>query len=159
MSELVISLPALRGLTESLTADVERGAALFLRTDSVGDCYLVREVLPTEDGDCLNASATEVTFAPQFLTRVTRYAREKGFSLALLHTHPTGFDCFSATDDETELGLAEFMRERNPGRETLSVVLCDGRLIARKFGGRDAPLARVRRAGRRALRPASPRVW
>ncbi|MGY6126061.1 ThiF family adenylyltransferase [Paraburkholderia strydomiana] len=143
MSELVISLPALRALNELLAADVERGAVLFLRADSVGERYLVREVLPAKEGDYLNASSCEITFAPEFLTRVTRRAREMGFSLAMLHTHPAGFARFSTTDDETELGLADFMHERNPAGETFSVVLCDGHLIARKFGVRDRVSVRV----------------
>lgn len=143
MSELVISAPTLHYLTESLGADVERGAVLYLTRDLVGDRYLVRKVELAQPEDCLRASAIEITFAPQFLTRVTRRAREDGFSLAVLHTHPSGYSDFSPVDDETEAGLLGFMRDRNPEHDCFSVVLCNGQLIARKFAAAERVDVRV----------------
>ncbi|MGN7985495.1 HesA/MoeB/ThiF family protein [Burkholderia sp. 22313] len=151
MSELVISAPTLHYLNESLGAAVERGAVLYLTRDLDGDRYLVREVELAQPEDCLHASASEITFAPQFLTRVTRRARERGFSLALLHTHPSGYNDFSPVDDETEVGLQGFMCDRNPAHECFSVVLCDGQVIARTFGA--AERVNVRIVGAEVLLP------
>jgi molybdopterin/thiamine biosynthesis adenylyltransferase len=137
MTELVISAVALRYLTQALDAEVEGGAVLYLNHDVTADRYLVHEMSIAAAEDHLHASRTEITFAPQFLVGVTRRARESNRSLALVHTHPAGFADFSVVDDKTEAGLADFMRSRNPGRECFSLVLCDGHLIARRFGTTD----------------------
>lgn len=137
MTAIVISAVVLRHLAQSLDAEVERGAVLYLNHDVVGDRYLVHEVTIAGAQDYLHSSRTEITFAPQFLTYVTRHARESNRSLALLHTHPAGFADFSAVDDHTEAGLADFLRNRNPDRACFSLVLCDGRLVARQLGTTD----------------------
>jgi molybdopterin/thiamine biosynthesis adenylyltransferase len=134
MSEIAIGAPALRHLVESLAADVERGAALYLTYDEIGERHLVQEVALAGPDDVISASGVEITFAPQFLTYVTRRARQTGRGLALLHTHPSGFAEFSARDDATEAELAGFMADRLEGNACFSLVLCDGRLIARRFG-------------------------
>jgi molybdopterin/thiamine biosynthesis adenylyltransferase len=134
MTELVISVQALEKLINALHADVERGAVLFLNHDPVSDRYLVANVLVAEEGDVLHAHETEITFAPQFLTKTTRRARENRKALALLHTHPRGYNNFSTVDDRAEEGLAPFMLDRLGGQDCLSVVLCGRELVARKIG-------------------------
>jgi molybdopterin/thiamine biosynthesis adenylyltransferase/proteasome lid subunit RPN8/RPN11 len=133
MTEIVFPSPTFDRLL-LLKDRTERGAAIYLEQDAASGRYLVRQCEIAEGSDVLSVSASEITFAPQFLTRTTRRARENGQSLALLHTHPSGVRNFSATDDRTEQDLASFMRTRNPGKETFSMVLCDGRLIGRHFG-------------------------
>jgi molybdopterin-synthase adenylyltransferase len=134
MSEIVIGGSTHAGLVDALASDVERGAALYLNHDPISDRYLVDEVVVAGSDDCVTASATEITFAPQFLTRVTRCARQTKRCFALLHTHPSGFLDFSPTDDATEATLVDFLNGRSEGRPCFSLVLCDGHLIARRFG-------------------------
>jgi molybdopterin/thiamine biosynthesis adenylyltransferase len=134
MTEIAISTTTLQDITASLSANVERGAALYLRHDMAGNRYLVEAYETAKEADCLSASSIEITFAPQFLTRVTRVARERQQHLALLHTHIKGVEDFSSVDDHAEQMLADFMHSRNPERRAFSMVLCDGRLIARLFG-------------------------
>ncbi|MFL9895903.1 HesA/MoeB/ThiF family protein [Paraburkholderia sp. RL17-381-BIF-C] len=134
MSEIVIGGSTLAGLVDALASDVERGAALYLNYDPISDRYLVDEVVVAGSDDCVTASVTEITFAPQFLTRVTRCARQTKRCFALLHTHPSGFLGFSPTDDATEATLVDFLNGRSDGRPCFSLVLCDGHLNARRFG-------------------------
>ena len=134
MTEISISAPAVNALLALHNADGERGAVLYLCFDSESGRYLVQEIEIAEEADRLSASEIEITFAPQFLTRVTRRARDKKQHLALLHTHPNGATEFSLTDNQTEQGLAEFMRRRMPDGHTFSVILCDGKFKARWFG-------------------------
>ena len=112
--EIVFSEAMHRHLDRMLAANEERGAALLLQHDPISNRFLVQEAVIAEDADRLHASATEITFAPQFLVRVTRLAHSSGRSLALMHSHPSGFLEFSGTDDRTEVGLVDFLRDRNP---------------------------------------------
>ncbi len=132
--EIVFSEPLHRHLERMLAGGEERGAALLLQHDPISDRFLVQEAVIAEEGDRLHATATEITFAPQFLVRVTRLAQSSGRSLALMHSHPSGFLQFSGTDDRTEAGLVEFLRDRNPTGFSFSLVLCDGRILARRVG-------------------------
>jgi molybdopterin/thiamine biosynthesis adenylyltransferase len=134
MTEVVIAESALRQLVDTLRADVERGAILFLNRNALAQSYLVHEVEIAGPQDILHSNATEITFAPQFLVAVTRRARATGRSLAFVHTHPSDFPDFSMSDDETERGLSDFLRERNPEGHSFSIVLCDGIPVARCFG-------------------------
>jgi molybdopterin/thiamine biosynthesis adenylyltransferase len=134
MTEIVISVTAMNTLLPLLNADVERGAALYLSYDAAGERYLVQEVELAGKDDCLSANEVEITFAPQFLTRITKRARQRRQHLALLHTHPSGSSEFSGIDDSTEQRLADFMQSRNPEGQSFSLILCDGRIKARCFG-------------------------
>jgi molybdopterin-synthase adenylyltransferase len=145
MSEIIISTPALTSLIAQLRDEVERGAALLLNHDAISDRYLVHEVIIAGPEDCIRATESEITFAPQFLTAVTRRACDSGRSLGILHSHPSGFDRFSLTDDKTEAGLADFMRSRMGEHACFSLILCDGVLRARRFG--EGALVPIREVG------------
>jgi molybdopterin-synthase adenylyltransferase len=132
MREIVIDEPKLQALIAALDSTEERGAALYLT--NAGDRCLVREIEVAGPDDRVSSSAVDITFAPQFLTRVTRRAREKRMHLAILHTHPAGYENFSTVDDTTEAGLAEFMHRRNPDHPSISMVLCSGTIKARRLG-------------------------
>lgn len=148
MSEILIGCSTLSDLIDALASDTERGAALYLNHDPLSDRFLVDEVVVAGPDDQVAASATEITFAPQFLTRVTRCARETKRCFALLHTHPIGFPDFSPMDDATEATLVDFLNGRSQGRPCFALVLCDGRLIGRRFG--ESTRVAVREVGRRS---------
>ena len=86
--EIVFSEPLHQYLERTLAGNEERGAALLLQHDPISDRFLVQDAVIAEEGDRLHATATEITFAPQFLVRVTRLAQSSGRSLALIHSHP-----------------------------------------------------------------------
>jgi molybdopterin-synthase adenylyltransferase len=138
VTEIVIGAPTFRALSTALEADAERGAALYLSYDAESDRYLVRGIEVADEVDRISATELEITLAPLFLTRITRRARERRLHLALLHTHPQGCDGFSLVDDQAEHGLAEFMQRRNPACETFSMVLCEGKIKARRFATTEA---------------------
>jgi len=143
MTEIVIGVSTLNELKHALESNVERGAALFMNFDAPRGRYLVHEVQIAGMEDCISASEIGITFAPQFLTYITRRAREAQKSLGLLHTHPNGFSNFSGIDDRTEEGLADFMSSRSGGQPCFAFVLCDGKLIARRFGTAERVAVRV----------------
>ncbi|MCG7400385.1 HesA/MoeB/ThiF family protein [Caballeronia zhejiangensis] len=133
MNEIVIGMPLLHDLVEQMRDEVERGAVLFLNHDPVSDRYLVAEAVVAADGEYLSATKSEITFAPHFLTAMTRRARRDGKSMAIVHSHPSGCNNFSTVDDSTEAALADFMRNRLGENACFSLILCDGHLKARRF--------------------------
>jgi molybdopterin/thiamine biosynthesis adenylyltransferase len=143
MKEIVIAAHTLDLLVRELGGDCEQGASLYLKFDVSGERWLVHAWEIASSDDVVSASSIEITFAPQFLTRCSRRARDSGCALALLHTHPSGANCFSPVDDETEKKLAQFMDTRSCGRPTFSLVLCDGALLARLFGSQNYVTVRV----------------
>lgn len=132
--EVIISADVLTKMSNALFDETERGAALYLQHDKAGHRFLVHTYELAVDDDVIAANEFEITFAPQFLTRVTRRARSRGVSLGVLHTHPPGALFFSNTDDHAEQTLAHFMAERSGGLPTFAFVLCEGTLLARVFG-------------------------
>src|SRR5690349_16351901 len=134
MTEVVISESGLRQLVDALSADVERGAILYLNRNVEAQSYIVHEAAIAGPQDILHSSATEITFAPQLLVAVTRRARATGRSLAFFHTHPPGPPDSSMTDDSTDGRLSGFLKERNPKAPSISIVECEGIPIARRFG-------------------------
>lgn len=134
MTEIVIGAPTFRALTAGLAAETERAAALYLNYDAESDRYLVRSVEIAEELDRLSATEIDITLSPLFLTRITRRARDRGLHLAIMHTHPHGCVDFSVIDDQAERDLVKFMHERNPTRQTFSMVLCEDNIKARRFG-------------------------
>ena len=153
MTEIAIGSPTINNLLTSLQADTERGAALYLRYDSISDRYLVQEIEIADETNILSATKSEITFAPQFLTRVTRRAHERKQHLALLHTHPKEVPDFSMTDNITEQGLSEFMQRRIPEGDTFSLILCEGKLKARWFGTKE--YISVRQIGSEIILPVA----
>jgi molybdopterin/thiamine biosynthesis adenylyltransferase len=107
-----------------------------LRHEPSSDRYLVTDIDFAEGSDQLSATPTEFSFAPQFLTRTTRSAHERGLHLALIHSHPAAFTAFSSVDNEAEAGLSDFMHERLKGAATFSVLVCGQEVRARQLGTR-----------------------
>jgi molybdopterin/thiamine biosynthesis adenylyltransferase len=134
MNELVLTASQFSFLRESLNDEVERGAVLYFHVDSSGHRYLLHSWEIATPSDVLFSSNSEITFASQFLTRCTRHARERNLALGILHTHPAGAPFFSTVDDDTEAKLADFMYRRSASLSPVSLVLCEGFLLARLFG-------------------------
>lgn len=141
--EIVLTADVLAKLCGELADKTERGAALYLQHDKAGNRFLVRSWESAQSKDVVAANEFEITFAPQFLTRISRAARTKGMALGVLHTHPSGTHFFSKADDLAEQKLLNFMAERNGGLPTFAFVLCEGRLLARVFGTFDLLPIRV----------------
>jgi molybdopterin-synthase adenylyltransferase len=134
MTEIIIAAPMLDSLRQPMGCGTEWGAAIFLQSSNGGNRFLVERIEIASAQDVLSATENEITFAPQFLTRVTREARRSDRSVALMHSHPSGALFFSAVDDKAESRLVRFISSRNPAQPSFSMVWCDGQLIARKFG-------------------------
>lgn len=134
MTQLVFSEGRLTQLFEAARSALEIGAAVFLRHEPNSDRYLVADIEFAQGSDQLSATPTEFTFAPQFLTQVTRSARERGLHLALVHSHAAGYNDFSTVDNTTEAGLSDFMHERLKGATAFSVLVCGQEVRARQFG-------------------------
>lgn len=134
MTQLVFTEGMLSGLFEAASSHLEIGAVAFLRHIPISDRYLVTRIEFAEGSDRLSATSTEFSFAPEFLTRVTRHAREGSVHLALIHSHPKGCSGFSSIDNETEALLSGFIRDRLAGAEAFSMLVCDRQISARRLG-------------------------
>ena len=132
--EIVFSEPLHRHLERMLAGDEERGAALLLQHDPISDRFLVQEAVIAEDGDRLHASATEITFAPQFLVRVTRLANSQRPFFGAATQPPFGI-LGVFRDGRSDGGRSRGIPAGpKPYRLNFSLVLCDGRILARRVG-------------------------
>jgi ThiF family/Prokaryotic homologs of the JAB domain len=77
--------------------------------------------IPTEDR--VDASIKHVTWNTNSFAQLCRRAKEEGLVPAIVHSHPRGFDGFSAQDDHNERDLFTMARNRNgEGTRLVSVV-------------------------------------
>jgi molybdopterin/thiamine biosynthesis adenylyltransferase len=98
--------------------------------------------------DYVRRSPTGVQLTPRFVAQVTKRAVQAGQGLVFAHNHPgTRPPRFSATDDQGELELVEFLKRRLPGRLHVALVVSRGGASARVLGT-DKPV-RVIEVGRR----------
>ena len=137
MTEIVIAVTSIDALRAAFCRPTEWGGAIFFQKNSLGNKLLLHTLEIASEVDIIEASAIEVSFAPQFLTRITREAKRLNCAVALVHSHPAGHLYFSAKDDHAEQGLVDFMRRRNPEHDSYSLVWCNDQIIARKIGTQD----------------------
>ncbi len=115
--------------------------------------YLSREVVPVAAPDVISASAEHVRTRTGTFAGLLKRARDEDLTIAVVHSHPAGYDRFSEVDDADEPALVQLAQNRNGGAaEVLSVVLGrSGRMFGRVWQapGRHQPLAAVRVVGDR----------
>lgn len=85
--------------------------------------YTSYEVIAIPPEDRVDASDKHVTWNTNSFAQLCRRAAEEGLVPAIVHSHPGGFDGFSAQDDRNERDLRIMARNRNgAGTRLLSVV-------------------------------------
>lgn len=137
--KLRISEPQWSGLKTALLArhDVESAAILLcssLGTDS--EIIAVRHVKVVPDEAYHLRRVDQLSIDPVAMNRLTRQARDEGWSIFTIHTHP-GADSawFSAADDAGDARLMPSLACQVPNVPHGSIVLAaSGAVVARTFG-------------------------
>ncbi|MCB1357230.1 MAG: ThiF family adenylyltransferase [Maritimibacter sp.] len=81
--------------------------------------YTSYEVIAIPLEDRVNASHKHVTWSSNSFAQLCRRAAAEGLVPAIVHSHPGGFDGFSAQDDRNERDLFIMARNRNGSRARL----------------------------------------
>ena len=116
--------------------DGKEAVALLLCGRRAGDrreCLVVREVHDIPYDLCSERTATLVTWPPDYIAPLLDRAADKGFSVIKVHSHPSGYSAFSATDDEGDARLLPIFRgwvEADIAHGS-AVMLPDGKMFGR----------------------------
>lgn len=117
--------------------DVESAGLLIgepLSTPS-GTVIVVRDAVVVADGAYLIRRRDQISIDPVALNRLTRPARDRGWSVFTVHTHPgASAPWFSAADDAGDARLMPSLHRQIPDTPHGSLVLVDnGSVVARAF--------------------------
>jgi molybdopterin/thiamine biosynthesis adenylyltransferase len=137
MNRLVFAGDELSSLRGALMSQAPREAAAVVLVSvgkgAKGTRLLARDSLVVPPEGYLIQEPARLSFSPEILVPVLKKARNEGWSLVLVHTHPFGGHVFfSAADDEGEAKLMPAIFGRAPDRPHGALVLggdgFDGRL-------------------------------
>jgi hypothetical protein len=151
-------------LCEHLLArkDVESAGLLLGEATQTraGTLVAVREAFALPDAAYRIRRRDQLSLDPVALNRLTRCARDRGWSVFTIHTHPGATEpWFSAADDAGDARLMPSMRCQIPDAPHGSIVLVDnGTAIARVFDANAVSEEISLQIVGRTLRTASPRV-
>lgn len=82
----------------------------------------VREI---PEGDIISADEVHITWHTDSFVKALRDAEANDYTVAIVHTHPSGYFEFSQQDDENEQDLVQLAVNRNgDGTKLISLVLC-----------------------------------
>jgi hypothetical protein len=136
-----IAEPLWISLCQQLLArgDVESAGILLGEpiATSAGTVVAVREAGAIPDDAYLIRRRDQLSIDPVAMNRLTRPARDRGWSVFTIHTHPGASEpWFSAADDAGDSRLMPSLHSRTPGVPHGSIVLVDsGCVSARVFDG------------------------
>lgn len=121
------------------------------RTSAAGTSLLVHKVFPIPYADCPVRSRDRVTWNTRLLEPLLSDAAKRGLAVLKLHSHPGGYDRFSAYDDaaDAELFPSVFGWVDSDLSHGSAVMLPEGRIFGRAAlaNGTFQPFARVAVAG------------
>lgn len=139
MNEIRITSDDLALLRESLVGHSVEHCAVLLAAPAAGNggptCLIVREVLFPSANEYLSQTAVFAQLSPTFVAHVTKRAKNGKLQLVFVHSHlAPSPPHFSATDDEGERVLAQFLSGRGLEGIHGAMVLSPGGLRARNLG-------------------------
>lgn len=113
---------------------------------------VVHRVVPIPYGDCPERTPTRVTWNTHpYLFDALSDAANKGMAIVKIHSHPTSYEAFSSTDDDSDRELFErvfpFLDTNEPHGS--AIMLPGGRVFGRWFDDKltATPLTHVARIG------------
>jgi molybdopterin/thiamine biosynthesis adenylyltransferase len=119
--------------------------------NNIEDRFLTREVHILPDIDLLSSESYQVSWNNNHFIKILSNAEAKNFSVAVIHSHPSGVEHFSSIDDMGERELFKIAFNRNGGvRPHASLILMpDGSLIGRvwKANLSSEPISKIRIIG------------
>jgi hypothetical protein len=117
--------------------DIESAGLLFgeFLPTSAGGVIAIREAHVVPDAAYRIRACDQISIDPVALNRLTRRARDRGWSVFTVHTHPRASKpWFSKADDIGDSRWMPFMQRQIPGVPHGSMVLVeDGQTVARTF--------------------------
>jgi len=136
MTAIVFAGPDLRALREQLLEEAPNEAAAVLLAGRMSlpneTRLLVREVHVVPAGQYDAQSGMLAVVSPTFLAPLLKRARNEGWSLVLVHTHPFAQEArFSVVDDEGERVLMPVLMMRAGGRPHGALLLSQSDCRAR----------------------------
>lgn len=112
------------------------------------ELLVVNDIVPIPHDVCRIRTPHRVAWPGTALEPILQRAMSRGFAIAKIHSHPTGYDWFSETDDhaEEEMFPSVFGWLDADGPLASLIMLPDGRLVGRAVQehGRGAPLDGIR---------------
>ncbi len=95
--------------------------------------FVARHFDPVSESAVISSSALHITWNTGHFIQALRRCRDETETIALIHYHPGGLDCFSDQDDRNEAALAAIVQKRNgrPLRFVSLMLLPDGRIFGR----------------------------
>lgn len=113
---------------------------------------LVRDLLPVNDSDIEESSASHMKIRSRSYVRAIKTARESGQSFVFVHSHPRGFPRHSTQDDSEEETLFKTVYERIPNSVHASMVFSDPNMPYARIrlpNGSTMPVSLIRSIGTR----------
>jgi proteasome lid subunit RPN8/RPN11 len=134
--------------------DGDEAVAIALCGRNVNDrreSLLVREIYLVPHASCRVRSPTRVTWSQETVIPALTRAMNERLAIIKIHSHPSGFQWFSETDDESDLQFfnSVFGWLDTDHRQASLIMMPDGRLVGRAIHscGLGEPLTEVRVAG------------
>lgn len=142
MIDLVLAANDWKALTAKLIGTpTEECAVLFTRQVTRSDGrvrLLVREVEFPQRDDYTQKGPVNAQLTPALVAWVTKRARQGGFGVVFVHSHPgTSPPEFSTVDDLGERHLADFLARRHPDLCHAAMVVSAGGVCARRLGSQE----------------------
>ena len=102
--------------------------------------FISHEVLTIPEDEVISRSHLHITWKTDSFIRALKLAQTKGLTLAVFHTHGTGFVRFSEQDDANEPDLLELAQNRNgASTQILSAIMTPtGELVGRLWISKDS---------------------
>lgn len=108
---------------------------------------LAREIIEVPYAACPVRTAYQVTWTTELIPDLFARARKGGFSVVKIHSHPTGYDTFSDTDDTSDSQFFSAVDSwlAQEGLHASAVMLPDGEMFgrARRRDGSLCEIARI----------------
>jgi len=138
MSRLVLPSDLLELLRKSLFKDENESCAILVGRSIVANGKLIRiiarEIIEPNVNSYDIRTPTRVQLKPEFIADTVQRARKSGESLVFVHSHPFSFNEFSKIDDEGEIILANFLKQRTPNIIHASLLITPEKCLARLLG-------------------------
>lgn len=98
---------------------------------------VVREIHAIPYEECIKRTTTLVTWSPDYIANILERAAAEKLSVVKIHSHPSGYAAFSATDDEGDARLLPMIRGWIEAdiMHGSAVMLPDGQMFGRILHG------------------------
>jgi hypothetical protein len=103
------------------------------RRSDTHHCLSVRTIVPVPYDQCSVRTPDRVTWSTSLLVPLLEEARKRDLAVLKVHSHPSGYEAFSATDDASDADLFDSITvwSESTSPHVSAVMLPDGRMLGR----------------------------